>query len=346
LTIEKGSVDQPSGDRGYQLLCRPHVSEDIMNAEAEKISFLELARRVIENVGKPMTSGEIWQTAQRTGLVSLLNSTGKTPEESLAARLYTDVKKPSSLFLKLGSRPVKFLLKTLASSIPNLDQQVASQPAIQVKPTTYKERELHPLLVWFAEWHFGAHCRTIFHEKSLKKGEKQNQWIHPDVVGFALTTQDWTNEVVQLAQSTRTLAARLYSFEVKIALDFTTLREFFFQAVSNSSWAHEGYLVAVEIDDDPDFRAELTRLSQSFGIGVIQLNISNPDDCTVLLAPRKNSELDWQTVDRIAAVNPDFGGFISSVAKSVKINHLTVDGFDKILTDIELEVHLKKIQGN
>jgi len=178
----------------------------------EKISFLELAERVIETVRKPMTASEIWENAQQTGVASLLQSTGKTPEATLGARLYTDVQKPSSPFLKLGSRPAKFLLKSLAGSIADLQQQLAAQPAPQVKQNTYAERDLHPLLVWFADGNFGAHCRTIFHEKSLKKGEKQNQWIHPDVVGFALTTKDWTHEVVQLAQNSGVLAARLYSF--------------------------------------------------------------------------------------------------------------------------------------
>ena len=314
-------------------------------AGAGKISFFDLAKQVLEKVGKPMTAGEIWQYAEQTGIASLLQSTGKTPEASLAARLYTDVQKPTSAFVKLGSRPANFLLKSLAGSIPNLQQQVAAQPSPLVVQKTYGERELHPLLVWFADGTFGAHCRTIFHEKSLKKGEKQNQWIHPDIVGFSLTTQDWTQEVVQLVQNSGALAARLYSFEVKIALDFPTLREFFFQAVSNSSWAHEGYLAAVDIDDDPEFRAELTRLSQSFGIGVIQLNTSDPVDSTVLLAAREKSEIDWKTVDRIAALNPDFKDFVNSVAKSVKINQPAVTGFDKLLTDAELDVHLKKMLG-
>jgi hypothetical protein len=314
-------------------------------AATDKISFIELAKRVIEKVGKPMTAGEIWENAKQTGVASLLQSTGKTPEATLGARLYTDVQKPSSPFLKLGSRPAKFVLKSLAASISDLQQQAAAQPAPQVKQKTYAERDLHPLFVWFADGNFAAHCRTIFHEKSLKKGEKQNQWIHPDVVGFALTTQDWTHEVVQLAQSSGALAARLYSFEVKISIDFPTLREFFFQAVSNSSWAHEGYLVAVHVDDDPDFRAELTRLSQSFGIGVIQLNTIDPADSTVLLPARERSEIDWKTVDRIAAVNTDFEEFVSSVANSVKINQPAVNAFDKVLSDAELAVHLKKMMG-
>ena len=76
-------------------------------AVAEKISFFELAKRVLEKVGTPMTAGEIWQYAEQTGIAALLQSTGKTPEASLGARLYTDVQKPTSAFVKLGSRPAR-----------------------------------------------------------------------------------------------------------------------------------------------------------------------------------------------------------------------------------------------
>ena len=101
-------------------------------------------------------------------------------------------------------------------------------------------------------------------------------------------------------------------------------------------------MVAVDIDEDPEFREELTRLSQSFGIGVIQLDTADPIDSTILLPARERTAIDWKTVDRIADLNPDFKEFISSVAKSVKINQPAVNGFDKLLTDTELEGHLKK----
>jgi hypothetical protein len=40
---------------------------------------------------------------------------------------------------------------------------------------------------------------------------------------------------------------------LKKDLNFSNLRESYFQAVSNFSWANEGYLVAVEIDTDKEF---------------------------------------------------------------------------------------------
>ncbi len=62
---------------------------------------------------------------------------------------------------------------------------------------------------------------------------------------------------------------------MKKTLNFTNLREYYFQAVSNSSWANEGYIVALDIDEDDSFFAELKRLNNAFGIGVIKLNAEN-----------------------------------------------------------------------
>lgn len=41
---------------------------------------------------------------------------------------------------------------------------------------------------------------------------------------------------------------KIFSFELKLKLKFENLKEAYFQAVSNSSWVNEGYLVASDID--------------------------------------------------------------------------------------------------
>lgn len=161
-------------------------------------------------------------------------------------------------------------------------------------------------------------------------------------MGFGLTTQGWNTPVVHLAQSSGVIAAKLYSFEMKVSVDFTTLREYFFQAVSNSSWAHEGYLVVAEIDGDPEFAEELRRLSQSFGIGVIQLDTVRVEDSEILLTAKERSEVDWETVNRIAEINPDFADFVDCVGKSITINEVAAKGFDPVPTDSELETNRKR----
>ena len=85
------------------------------------------------------------------------------------------------------------------------------------------------------------------------------------------------------------------------------LKKCFFQAVSNSSWANYGYLVAFEISSN--LRDEMERLNQSFGIGIIELQ-SNPYESQVLF-PSRYKELDFQTIDKLCEINKSFEKFIT-----------------------------------
>lgn len=308
------------------------------------LSFADLARLTIEREKKPLTVDEIWVVAEEMALVGRLQTTGKTPKATLGARLYTDANSPDGLFQKVGARPARFILKSLLKEITpdSLEEQLVVPVSLPQKAACFSERDLHPLLVRFAHDRFGACCKTIYHEKSVKKGQKHNQWLHPDIAGFTLTTQGWESPVVRLAQSSGSLAAKLFSFELKTSIDFATLREYFFQAVSNSSWAHEGYLVVADIEEDPEFTEELKRLSQSFGIGVIQLDTTQVDESEILLVARERSEVDWETVNRIAEVNRDFAEFVDCVGKSITINQLAAKAFDPVMTDSELAAYLKR----
>jgi hypothetical protein len=282
-----------------------------------QLSFLELARQVLLKENKPLTIDEIWDAAQAAGLLAQLATTGKTPKYTLGSRLYTNVKAPDSLFEKIGARPASFALKSLLANVSkeDLEKQLPAVTSDVTESFSYIERALHPLMVWFAKTEFEADCKTIYHEKGLKRGPKHNQWLYPDIVGFALNTKDWNREVVDLAQRSGCKSARLFSFELKITLDFSTLREYFFQAVSNSSWANQGYLAVVNIDENPEFREELERLSQSFGIGIIHLDTSEPLDSEVIFQARDN-EVDWETINRVAEDNIDFKDFVAQVANS------------------------------
>jgi hypothetical protein len=309
------------------------------------ISFLELAQQVLAKEQKPLTIDEIWDVAEKAGLVAQLDSTGKTPKRTLGARLYTDAKDSSGMFQKVGAGPARFTLRTLAAGLSKeqLEQQVPEIAPTMAKSVPYSERDLHPLMVWFAKTEFEADCKTIYHEKGLKRGPKHNQWLYPDVAGFALSSKNWNQEVVNLAQQSGYRSARLFSFELKIFLsDFYTLREYFFQAVSNSSWANEGYLAAAEIGEAPDFLKELTRLSQSFGIGVIHLDTAEPLNSEVILPARGKSVIDWETVSRISEDNEDFRGFVASVANSIKVNQIVTSNFDAKKDDKQITEYVKE----
>ncbi|HUN03642.1 MAG TPA: HTH domain-containing protein, partial [Niabella sp.] len=244
------------------------------------MTFLELAEQVLKDENRPLTANEIWTLATEKGYDKLLNSEGKTPWQTLYAQIYVNAKdNPKSLFAQTNSRPKKFYLKSQATQF---DLAAIEDETVEiVLPTTnkkkkfeYLERDLHPFLTYFAYYHLLCYTKTINHLHSSKK--EFGEWIHPDIVGCYFPFDEWKSEVYDLSSSISNTTIKLFSFELKRELNFNNLRESFFQTVSNSSWANESYLVAADISKEQEFRDELSRLSTSFGIGVIQLNLEDP----------------------------------------------------------------------
>jgi len=234
----------------------------------ESITFLKLAEMVIETTKRPLSYFEIWDEAVKSGLSKRVNTKGKTPWESIGAQVYVDIRdNPQSVFYQYSKRPTKFFLKKIQGIEPVI---VPEKKEI----VTYSERDLHPLLTRFVNGnqHFKAQVKTIYHESSSGGKKGLNEWLHPDLVGVYLPFNDYDEVTLRVQKSLSMSSAKLFSFELKKELNFSNLRQYYFQAVSNSSWAHEGYLVAAKIAEDSDLIDELRRLNNAFGIGLIRLN--------------------------------------------------------------------------
>jgi hypothetical protein len=288
-----------------------------------------------------MTYQEIWQVALERNLGSKLETTGKTPWQTLGARLYVDVRdNDGSQFVPVGKRPVRFFLKERQSEIPvDAQDKIEKEEEKRIeKKTQYHERDLHPLLTYFAyanpSFNRGRSIftRTILHEKSTKSG--YNEWIHPDMVGFYLPLEDWRPDVIEFNRLSDNNSLRLFSFELKKALTKGNYREAYFQAVSNSSWAHEGYLVATDILQNDEFLAELERLASSFGIGIIHLDPSDIDGSKVLYPARIRESLDWETINKLCEQNVDFEKFLQDVRIDFESKRVHRSEYDEVVKDI------------
>ena len=175
--------------------------------------------------------------------------------------------------------------------------------------------------------------KTICHEKS--KGSGYQSWTHPDIVGFSIPLEDWSADVIDFNELSDRNALSVFSFELKRSLTKATYRESFFQAVSNSSWAHRGYLVAAEIAEDDDLLAELDRLASSFGIGIIHLNLPDLSESRVLYPARIKTELDWETINKLCEQNDDFRNFLQSVKIDVSARKIHRAEYDTVNPDID-----------
>jgi len=179
------------------------------------------------------------------------------------------------------------------------------------KIKSYEERDLHKLLSSYLK-NTDIYSKTIFHEQSKTSGDNNQIWTHPDMVGIKFLKLQTVISQNFLKSINRVDTFKLSSYEIKKEINSDSeLKKAFFQAVSNSSWANFGYLVAFEFSDS--LLEEIERLNQSFGIGVILLN-ANPYQSKVLFQP-KYRDLDFKTIDKLCKINKEFEKFIEQTEK-------------------------------
>jgi hypothetical protein len=302
------------------------------------MTFLELAEQVLKEEKRPLTATEIWTIAEAKGYDKKLNSVGKTPWATLGAQIYVTAKdNPKTLFAQTDSRPKKFYLKSQAAQIDLTEVETieVSTTKIKKKKFDYLEKDLHPLLTYFAYFHLRCYTKTINHSHSPKK--EFGEWVHPDIVGCYFPFDEWKSEVYDLSSSISNTTIKLFSFELKRELSFSNLRESFFQTISNSSWANESYLVAADISKEQEFRDELSRLSTSFGIGVIQINTEDPDSSEIIFPATNRENLDWETINKLT-MNTDFKEFISTVKIDITSKKIHKKEYDTIYEPEKLKL--------
>lgn len=314
-----------------------------------KTTFWDVIEKTIEKVGTPLSAKEIWDKANELGTLGDFTTSGKTPWATIAAYCYTDINNngENSTIIQTSERPAQFFLRRLENKIDLQKIQKLKNTEIakkeKIESKKFNERDLHTLLVAYAfgDSHFKANVKTVFHENSLKATKGQNEWLHPDLVGVYFPFRDYKAETLEIQSHLSITSIKLFSFELKISLNFGNLRQSYFQAVSNSSWANEGYLVTLNIDDDPTFKDEVRRLNNAFGIGIIKLNSENIFESEILFPSRINQEIDWDTVNRLTNENSDFSDFLKLITEDCKLGKVKSQ-YDKVLKIEELTKYIKE----
>ncbi|CUK02927.1 Uncharacterized protein conserved in bacteria [Achromobacter sp. 2789STDY5608615] len=179
--------------------------------------------------------------------------------------------------------------------------------------SVFGEHALYPLLSQYLWGEFGIFSKRIDEKRSAnKRGPNGNRWLYPDMVGMEDLGADWHREVRDCVKQYSDKRTKLWSFEVKLLINRSNVRECFFQAVSNSSWGNFGYLVAAEVSGQ-DTLKEMRMLFAAHGIGFIKLDVDNPAESQVLVPARERDEIDWDMANRLATENRDFLDYVKLV---------------------------------
>ena len=198
-------------------------------------------------------------------------------QRPLLQRRHTDIKTTEG-------RPRKYYF-TESSDSAEVDsaEGKGTTASTTSNPTVIKEQDLYPMLSEFLLSELGVYSKRIDEKRSRNaRGAGGNKWLYPDLVGLEDLSGDWHQEIKNCVQQYSDKKTKLWSFEVKILINRSNLREAFFQAVSNSSWANFGYLVASEIEGT-DTSKELRMLASLHGIGFIQLDAENPTEGQIII---------------------------------------------------------------
>ncbi|GAA7100998.1 COG2958 family protein [Helicobacter pylori] len=301
---------------------------------------IKIMQSVLEIIKEPIKVTEIYDKAQelfeKGEIESMFDYGGNTPKQSVSAAIYTALNKGEDLpFLKTQENPVLIVLKS-AMNEPVLNTEKPSTPSTKI----VHERDLHPFLTYMAINNENLKCytKTIFHEGSLKSPKGMDRWLYPDMVGVRFLHAELSNEnLIAFSKKFDTLPVKLVSFELKKEISVNNCRECYFQAISNSSWANEGYLVGHHIDThNPKLMDLLKRLHASFGIGVIDLR-TDENKSTILLNAKYKEKIDYTVALELSEKNEEFSGFLKSVVDyDPNHQHRYKDEFDEIKKKEEL----------
>lgn len=279
---------------------------------------IEIVQSVLEITG-PIKPTEVYDKAkelfERGEIANMFDCGGETPHQSVSSSIYTALKKGEELpFFKVQENPILIALKSTAKELV-LNTEKISAPSVPSAKITH-ERDLHPFLTYMAINNENLKCytKTIFHEESSKSIKGMDRWLYPDMVGVRFLHAELSNEnLIAFSKKFDTLPVKLVSFELKKEISVNNCRECYFQAISNSSWANEGYLVGCHIDThNPQLMDLLKRLHASFGIGVIDLR-TDEDKSTILLNAKYKEKIDYTVALELSDKNPKFSGFLKSV---------------------------------
>ncbi|MDX9901037.1 MAG: hypothetical protein RBT22_06060 [Aliarcobacter sp.] len=248
-------------------------------------------------------------------------SDGKTLEATVSELLGDFIRKNDTRVgrLKQGRTYFYYLTKNQLENkinLLNIEQKIDKK----IKNDFY-ERDLHPLFVSYLKSQ-NIFSKTILHEESKNSKDETQKWVHPDIIGVKFTklNNDITSRLLKTLEKKDSCEIISYELKKEINSDYE-LKKSYFQAVSNSSWANRGYLVALDINTN--LYSELERLNKAFGIGIIKLH-SNPFESQILFQSSYR-ELDYQTIDKLSNINGKYEDIIEQIEKILNADNRYLD---------------------
>jgi hypothetical protein len=132
-------------------------------------------------------------------------------------------------------RPRKYYYSTMSDVAEvSAAENIGATPLTDVIEVKIDEHALYPFLSLYLWEELRVYSKRIEEKRSSnKRGPNGNRWLYPDLVGMEDLGADWHQEVRDCVNQYADKRTKLWSFEVKLLINRSNVRECFFQAVSN-----------------------------------------------------------------------------------------------------------------
>ncbi|VEJ45362.1 COG2958 family protein [Bartonella vinsonii] len=293
----------------------------------KKFTAREIAQWIFENYPEACHKKQKRSTATITPLNSDATLIQQIVAEIGASRPQLQKRHPEIKTTEGRPRQYYFTQLTDRAEIDEIENSPDSS-ASQIDDFSVREYDLYPLLSQFLWSELEVYSKRIDEKRSRNKhGTGGNKWLYPDLVGLQDLSSDWNREIKDCVVQYFDKKTKLWSFEVKILINRSNLRQVFFQTVSNSSWANFSYLVASEIEGT-DTLKELRMLSSLHGIGFIRLDKDNASESQIMIPAKERNEVDWNIANRLVEENKDFFHYIKLIRQFYQTGEIRQSDWD------------------
>lgn len=321
---------------------------------------------VLEKSKDPLSYKEIYDKGLEYGYDLDYNGDIRNAPASIHSIITQDIAQhgSSSAFVKLNNYPILFGLakykdaysdQKVGKAVKNIEKEAEKEQKQKVQnqkeqKKEYRECDLHPVLVKYliSNNHFRCFAKTIKQQEGGSGDKGDSAWRYPDLIGIydAKQAQEYKDCTFAVMDQFHLNRFKVFSFEMKREITQLTARMDYFQAVSNSSWANEGYLVTGRIENSIELMKDLALLNNLFGIGIIILDIMQPDNSTILFPSKEKANIDVGSLDALIVRNQNKKGQIGAIIRLFDyVSGRSADRpeavFDEILSDEEYSMRTK-----
>jgi hypothetical protein len=263
---------------------------------------------------------------------------------------YLRTEVPSSTEIGADKQPGKIPATTNTSEVEGRDET--------------PEEKFRALFMRYSELTTLQFPTKIEHTQAKKGPAGQHIWKFPDVVILRWAAGKSKETGAKLDPTLLATMSSLgeppfmlQSVELKVSLSLTSVRENFFQCLSNSKWAHRSTLVVAANVDDEILRNELERLGASYDVSILTYGIPEAtlqtlpsakkirdmplpqfeQDIAPLISEsrisgaRDKAALDWETIKDLQSISGDFVSLFEWIAYCLEEKQaFTFDEFSQI----------------